>query len=226
MPDSTTSPVAGPTTAQVPGAARLAALRRGVRRSVLRRRRLLAALLLGAAVVAGLRTVSPEPPPTVAVLAAARDLPAGTVLGPGDLASVPFAAGTSPAGTVPREELLGRTLAAPVRRGEPLTDRRVVGPGLLDGYPGLVAAPVPVPDPATAGLLRVGDRVDLLAADPRGGEATVLAEQAPVLALPDAPADQVGAAAGRVVVLAVPPDAAADIVSAGVQRYLGLVLSR
>ena len=51
-------------------------------------------------------------------------------------------------------ELTGRVLAAPVRRGEPVTDVRVVGPGLWSQVPaGQVAAPVRLADLAVATLL-------------------------------------------------------------------------
>ena len=43
--------------------------------------------------------------------------------------------------------LLGRVLAAPVRRGEPITDVRLVGPSLLGATTaGLVAVPVRIAD--------------------------------------------------------------------------------
>ena len=40
-------------------------------------------------------------------------------------------------------------------------------------------------DPGAVALLRVGDRIDVLATDPESGEATVLLDGSPVLALPD-----------------------------------------
>ena len=58
-------------------------------------------------------------------------------------------------------------LAGPVRAGEPLTDVRLVGASLAAAYPGAVAVPVRLPDAGMAALLRVGDRIDLVAADPR-----------------------------------------------------------
>ncbi|MGZ4536782.1 MAG: SAF domain-containing protein, partial [Nocardioidaceae bacterium] len=58
---------------------------RRFRRAVLARRRLLAALCAAGAVAAGLQATSVPPPATASVLTAARDLPAGAVLGAGDL---------------------------------------------------------------------------------------------------------------------------------------------
>lgn len=205
---------------------RLSALTRGVRRAVLRRRRLLAAACLAGAVLTGLQAVAPPPPPTVPVLTAARDLAAGRVLGPDDLRTARFASGTEPSGGTTAAEAVGRVLAAPLRRGEPVTDLRLVSPDLLSGYPGLVAAPVPLPDPAVAGLLRVGDRVDLLAADPRGGEATVLADDAPVIALPAAPDGMAAEARTRLVVLGLTESASRQVAAASVQAYLAITISR
>ena len=48
---------------------------------------------------------------------------------------------------------------------------RLVGPALTAGYAGLVAVPVRLPDAGTVDLLEVGDRVDLVAADPQAAAA-------------------------------------------------------
>src|SRR5690349_6837789 len=143
---------------------RLVALLLPVRRAVLARRRLLAALLTAVAVAAGLHAATAPPPAEVAVTVAARDLPSGAVLTDADLRTVGFAPGSVPSGAV--AEAGGRTLAAPLRAGEPVTDVRLVGPALTEGYPGLAAVPVRLPDAGVAALLTVGDRIDLVAADP------------------------------------------------------------
>lgn len=192
---------------------------RPVRRAVLARRRLLAAALTAVAVAAGVHAVAAPPPAEVSVLVAARDLPAGTVLAPGDLTSAAFAPGSVPAGVAP--EAAGRTLAAPLRAGEPVTDVRLVGPALTEGYPGLAAVPVRLPDAGMAGLLRVGDRIDLVSADPQGGGATVVASDVPVLAIPDVE-PEVGASglAGRLVVVGAPPAEVAGIADASVRTFV------
>ncbi len=201
---------------------------RRVRRAVLARRRGLAALCTALAVLAGLRAVAPPPPPTVPVVVAARDLAAGTTLGDDDVTVVQVAARTRPDGTSGTTATSrGRVLAAPLRRGEPVTDVRLVGPGLLRGYPGLVAAPVRVADAAAVGLLRVGDRVDLVAADPAGGPAEVVARGAAVLALPR-PSERTGAdplQAGALVVVGVLPGQALELASATVSRLLSVIFT-
>jgi Flp pilus assembly protein CpaB len=117
-----------------------------------------------------LSALRPAAPAGVRVPTAVRDLPSGAVLRSSDIRSVSVPAAAASAGIV-RSGLAGRVLAGPMRRGEPLTDARLVGSRLLSGYgPGLVAVPVRVADPASARLLRPGDRIDVLAAPASTGE--------------------------------------------------------
>ncbi|MBJ7357788.1 MAG: pilus assembly protein CpaB [Nocardioides sp.] len=200
------------------------AVRRRVRRAVLRRRRLLAAVLTAVAAVAGLRATAPPPQATVSVLVAAHDLPAGTRLADADLTTLELRPGTEPDGLVP--DPTGSTLASALRRGEPVTDARVLGPALTDGHADMVATPVRLPDPAMASLLRAGDRVDVLAADPQGGPTQVLAESALVLAVP-APSDDAVADAlpGRLVVLGLDGSEVPEVAGASVTRFLSVAYS-
>lgn len=204
---------------------RLRALARGVRRAVLRRRRLLAAACAFVAVWAGLRATAAPPPPSVPVTVAARDLAAGTVLTPHDVATVMFAPGTVPAGRV--RDPVGQQLAGPLRRGQPVTDAGLLGTTLLQGRPDLVALPVRLPDTAVAELLRRGEEVDVVAADPQGGPSVTVAREALVLALPPPPDDAAAdGLPGRVVVLGVDPGEVGAVSGAGVTRYLTVVWSR
>ena len=205
--------------------ARARRLRRLGRRRVLAHRRLIAFVCAAAAVLLGVQATRPPPPPSDIVLVAARDLPSGTVLGADDLTEAAYAAGTAPTSLDPRP--FGRTLAAPLRRGEPVTDLRLVSPALTDGYPGLAAYPVRIPDAGAVGLLRVGDRIDVLATDPESGEATTVLVDAPVLALPspDSGAAAEGLA-GRLVVLGVPESTLTRIGAASVTQFLSVVLNR
>ena len=100
----------------------------------------------------------------------------------------PAAPDVVPRGVVPdARPLVGRVLAGAVRAGEPLTDARLVGPGLTALLPpDLVAAPVRLADLAVAALVRTGDRVDVLAALPDAARAEVVAGGALVLAAPRA----------------------------------------
>ncbi len=150
-------------------------------------RRVGAALLAVVALVLALRpgppagAAAPEPVP---VVVAARSLDAGRTLGADDLTLARYPPDSAPAGGVDRPDLVvGRVLAGPVRAGEPLTETRLVGPGLTALLPrGQVAAPVRLADLAVAALVRTGDRVDVLATAPGAGEAETLAAGVRVLA--------------------------------------------
>lgn len=193
---------------------------------VLARRRPLAAGCAALAVLAGLHAARPAPAPTVAVRVAAHDLVSGTVLSPGDLVTRRFPAPVAPPGT--SSAAVGRTLAAPVRAGEPVTDVRLVAPSLVAGYPGRVAVPVRISDAETVALLRVGDHVGLVAADPRRGTASYLATDVPVLALPRPDGGGADAAAplpGRLVVIAAFPSEVDRIAGAAATDLLSLVIS-
>jgi Flp pilus assembly protein CpaB len=205
---------------------RLAALRR-IRRSVLARRRLLAAVAAAAAVAAGLQAAADPPPSRTLVVTAARDLPSGTTIRPADLRVVGFAPESVPTGVVSSTSAaVGRTAAGPLRAGEPVTDVRLVSGSLLAGYPGLVAAPVRIGDAGAVALLEVGDRVDVLAADPRGeSTAVVVADDAPVIATPDSRESSSAATPGALVVLAVTDKTAQTVAAAAVSRYLSIVLN-
>jgi Flp pilus assembly protein CpaB len=204
---------------------RLRSAARRVRRAVLRRRRLLAALCALVAVLAGLRATAVPPAATVPVTVAAHDVGAGVVLRPDDVLTARFAPGTVPAGHI--RDPVGRQLAAPLRRGQPVTDTALLGDALVHGRPDLVALPVRLPDTAMAELLRAGDEVDLVAADPQGGPATTVARDALVLALPPPPTDAAAdGLPGRLVVLGVAETSVADVSSAAVTHFLSVAWSR
>lgn len=192
-----------------------------VRRHVLRRRRLLAAVLAAVAVGSGLAATSEPSPPTVAVVVASRDLPAGELLGPDDLTTVAFAPGTAPGGLAP--DVDGRVLAAPLTRGQPVTEVALVGPAMTGDRPDLRATPVRLPDAGAVALLRVGDEVDLVATDPQAGETTTVVRSAVVLGLPAADeATGPTGLPGRLVVLGVTDDEVgrvADAVSRSVVTF-------
>lgn len=201
------------------GPARLSRVPQRLRRVVLARRRLLAALLAGVAVAAGVQAATAPPEPAVGVLTAARDLPAGAVISDDDLVTVDFAPGSVPSGAA--RDLVGRTLAAPVRRGEPLTDVRLMGPALTGGDPELTAVPVRLPDADMVALLDVGDQIDLIGTDPQGSGAAVVATGVPVLALPSPTADTGGSGqSGGLVVVGAAPAEVTTLADASVRLFL------
>lgn len=195
-----------------------------------RRRRLIAVAL--AATATGCVALSVRPAPTTEVLAAARDLKAG-VLAASDLTMVRLPMDAVPDGALrPGAAVAGRVLAAPARRGEPVTDLRLLGPALVDAYgPGMLATPVRITDADSVRLLRVGDVIDVLAAkaqwddaapDPLGATAvravTVIALPRPVTSA-DAMSET-----GALVVLATTQDQAAHLAQVGQGSRLSITI--
>lgn len=198
-----------------------------VRRRILLHRRLLGALLAAAAVWSVVQATAAPPPPTHGVWTAAHDLPSGTVIHGDDLTRTAYAPGSVPAAAVRSlDAVLGRTLATPLGRGEPITTAHLVGSDRLAGYPGRAAVAVRIPDPDVATLLTPGQQVALVATDPQGAAAPVrVVDDAVVLTVPRA-TERGDALTGRLVVFAVPEARAEDLAAAGTTRYLSVVWSR
>ena len=165
---------------------------------------MIAAALAAAAALSALRTLAPPPADTVDVLVAARDLPSGTLLSDDDLLLRAFPTELAPPDAASAAR--GRVLAAPIGRGEVLTDRRVVGPGLALAQAGDTILPVRLPDAGMATLLAPGDEIDLVATDPGTGTSSVVARDVTVLATPtDAPDGPAGGSGGASSWWAPPP---------------------
>ncbi len=141
--------------------------------------------LLAAVVVGGLASaVRPPAASTTAVVVARADLLPGTALTDADLDVVALPDPGLPVDAVrDAAALRGRLVAAPVRTGEPVRERDVVGEQLLAALgPGLVAVPVRLADDGVVTLLQPGDVVDLVAA--HDGSAEVVATGVRVLVVP------------------------------------------
>ena len=195
------------------------------------RRRLVAAGFLAVGLLAGLRALSPAPAPTVTVWAAAHDLTGGRPLAGADLARVALPATTVPAGALRAgAQVVGRLLAAPVRRGEPLTDVRLLGPSLLAALPeqGLVAIPIRVADgSAAAAVVKPGDLVDVIATADTAADGTrdpvTVASRVQVLTVPGTGGSSDG---GGLVVLAATHEQAAALAQASATTRLSVTIER
>jgi len=184
-------------------------------------RRLLAGLAAAGAVYFGLVALSPSPPPTVAVLAAARDLAGGAVPAGSDLRTLQLTTGLVPDGDLtPGTDLTARVLSGPVRAGEPLTDARFLAP--VSVPEGSVAYPFRIDDADISALLRVGDRVNLYAATstPTDG-ANPLARAVRVVALPGPRTTTSGA----LIVVATTPEVASRLAQATANSKIAVALT-
>jgi Flp pilus assembly protein CpaB len=207
---------------------------RDLRRAASWHRRLLVAGLLAASVAFGIQAVSPPPPRTESVLVAAKDLAGGTRLSPDDVRLRRLAPASLPDGALRTRDLAaGRTLGAPVRKGEILTDVRLVGRSLLDSYgDAFVAAPVRIADAASVRLVEPGDIVDVLAAGSGAegsatGRARVVAAAVPVVTIPPAGGSSLGetdVGQGALVVVVSTSETAAQLAAAAATDRLSLVI--
>jgi pilus assembly protein CpaB len=140
-------------------------------------------------VVTGLAVaVHPPEPSASPVVVARRDLVPGTTIDGSDLDLGPRPDTALPVDAVRDASLVeGRLVSSPVRAGEPLRLRDVVGETLLSALgTGLVAVPVRLADDGVTALLQPGDVVDVVVA--REGSAEVVAAGVRVLAVPRAAA--------------------------------------
>ncbi|QIK71666.1 hypothetical protein G7070_04515 [Propioniciclava coleopterorum] len=168
------------------------------------RRRPLAALCTFVAVLTGLWALSPPPDDRTTVLVAGAALPAGTVLGRGDLVARPLPPEAVPEAAITEPDaLVGRALAGPVTAGTVLTEASVASGERL-ARPGMVVIALPLPSGGIAALVRPGAEIDLIASD-----GATVAGQVRVLSAPET-AEGFGAAS-RAALIEVSPDAAARL---------------
>jgi Flp pilus assembly protein CpaB len=189
-------------------------------------RRIAAGALVVLAAVAALRS-DPDGDRTEIVVAA-RDLAPGVELTEGDVRLETRTATTVPDGSKSDiATVVGATLAGPARRGEVITDVRLLGPRLAESAAGPDARVVPLhlADSALLDLIRAGDVVDVLAAttSDTGDDSRprVIATDAVVVLVSE---KQKGAGSGsdRVVLVALPAHAANEVAGAALVQTVTL----
>jgi Flp pilus assembly protein CpaB len=203
----------------------LAALRPNWSRTLAARRVAAGALVVLAAVVA-LRS-NPQGDRTEIVVAS-HDLAPGVELTADDVRLENRMAATVPDGSQSDvDTVIGATLAGPARRGEVLTDVRVLGPRLAESVAGPDARIVPLPlaDSALLDLVRPGDVVDVLAAgtSDAGADAQpqLVATNAVVVLVSEKPKGS-GNGSDRVVLVAVGAHAANNVAVAALVQTVTL----
>jgi Flp pilus assembly protein CpaB len=166
----------------------------------------------------------------VPVVTAGHDLAWGSVIGRDDVAVTRFPAGQVPVAALrDPAQVVGRRPASPVRRGEPITDVRLLGSldptaGAAAG-PGAVAVPVRIADAAAARMLQPGMVVDVLAAPSEDfvsapAPATLVAAGVRVLSV--APGEELSGNDGALVVLATTETVAARLATAAASGRLSV----
>jgi Flp pilus assembly protein CpaB len=189
-------------------------------------RRIAAGVLVLLAAVIALR---PDPGHTLReVVVAARDLSPGVTLHADDVVSARRPAAWIPDGAADTAEaIVGATLAGPCRRGEVLTDARILGSRLtgLSAGPDARVVPLHLADAAVLDLIRTGDVVDVLGAPAAEVDArprVVASNAVVVLVSPESTAP--GAAHDRVVLVALPAPAANALAGATLVHSVTLTI--
>ena len=212
-------------------ATRLAqALRPDWTRSTAARRATAGALV----VLAGVAALRPDPADgRTDVVVFAHDLAPGVELVAADVRIESRSTTTIPDGSqADPATVVGSTLAGPVRRGEVLTDVRLLSPRLAEATAGPDARVVPLrlSDAALLDLIRPGDVVDVLAGDssvaPGGSvdqQPRVVATDA-VVVLVSKELAAPGRGGDRVVLVALPARTANDVAGASLTQAVTLVL--
>jgi Flp pilus assembly protein CpaB len=193
--------------------------------AVLWHRRLLAAGLAAAAVALVIHAADTGPR-TVPLVVTARDLPGGSTLQRADLDTIDVLPASVPTGAMASiEAVVGGMLAGPARAGEPVTDVRLIGPSLVQGWgEDLLAVPVRIADPGAMAIVRPGELVDLIAAPVDGqGAAGPIATQVPLLAVPEQ-IDGGLHADGALLIVAVTAEQAAALAEAAVSSRLSVAV--
>ncbi|MHA7648573.1 SAF domain-containing protein [Mycobacterium sp. ML4] len=187
----------------------------------------------GLVVLAGIAALRPDPAgDRVDVLVADHDLGSGTALTAADVRLEKRSATTVPEGAqADPDSVIGSTLAGPMRRGEILTDVRVLGSRLAESTagPGARIVPLHLADDALIDLVRVGDVVDVLAA-PSGESppatpavSRVIASDAVVVLVSAKPKLQ-SAEADRVILVALPARVANTVAGSALGQTVTLTL--
>src|SRR5882724_2844008 len=166
------------------------------------------------------KTVAPQQEKQVSVVVAARDMPMGTLLRPGDLRTVNYPERNIPKGVVfQKNEAVNRVVLYPTSNNEPLLITKLSGTTTVEGVsstidPGYRAVSVQITDVSgVAGLIQPNAKVDVIFTRPGSmAEATtsIILQNVKVLSIgrmasANQPVDP-RAPASKVVTLVLTPD--------------------
>lgn len=187
----------------------------------------------GLVVLAGVAALRSNPAGDYAeVVVAAHDLRPGAALTPADVRLEKRLVTSIPDGSLADvNAVTASTLAGPTRRGEVLTDVRLLGSRLADSTagPGARIVPLRLADSALIDLVRVGDVVDVLAApaspgpEPPQVAPRVVATDAVVVLVSAKPKAQT-ADGDRVVLVALPARVANAVAGSALGQAVTLTL--
>jgi Flp pilus assembly protein CpaB len=189
-------------------------------------RRKLAVVAAIAAVLSAVSAAAPAGPPTLRVVRAAAELPSGALVGTQDVSVAEVAEDTLPRGALVDPALvIGRRVLGPVAEGQVLTRLHLLA-GQVGVAAGHVVFPLRIADSEVAALLHPGSAIDVIAADPDGAAATVMAREVKVVAIPPPPSELTNrtVAEGALVLVEVDDRTATLLAQAAATTRISLVL--
>lgn len=183
----------------------------------------------GLVILAAIAALRPDPDDRLSdVVVAAHDLSPGAALSADDVRIEKRSATMVPDGTqTTTDSVVGATLAGPARRGEVLTDARVLGSRLagLTAGPDARVVPLHLADAAVLDLIRPGDVVDIMgAADAATDAKPTLAASDAIVVLVSPKPKAAGAGGERVVLVALPAAAAHSLAAATLVQTVTLTI--
>lgn len=199
------------------------------------RRSLAIATLIGIVSFGVLNVLKPPPAPTIEALVAASDLVVGQQLSSSDIRVVRVPPQAVPESAITsRADVIDKKIGSPIPAGLFITETALNTSSYYTSAPhGTVATPVRFADAQVVDLLQPGDRINVLAA--YGGsidsaQASVVARNALVLAIPEPANDEGGllsgpaSTGGNIAILAVPENEASDLAAASQLGALTIAL--
>jgi Flp pilus assembly protein CpaB len=173
------------------------------------------------------RARSAGPTPTIAVVVAASDLPAGHELGTDDVELVEIPSPAPPAAVVDPSDVVGAVTVTPFRAGETVSMTRLAtrgGPLVVEVPPGMLGVTLGVE--ALPDGLQPGDRIDVLATYTSARPyTTTVATDVPVLDMPGVGGGlaAAGTSGSRILVIA-SPEIARQLVQANATGTLAVAV--
>lgn len=153
------------------------------------------------------------PPAAAPTVVAVADVPAGQRIEPSDVEVVQWPIAHRPSTAADSaDDLIGRSATAAISAGEPLTAARVAGPTALAGAgAGMVAVLLPEDAMTRSGLIRPGDKVNVVGQSQAGPRTLVTG--ATVLSITD-----------QGIIAAIPATSAGPVVQAAATKSAAVVL--
>jgi pilus assembly protein CpaB len=198
-----------------------------LRRALSWHRRKLAVLAAIAAVLTAVAAAAPAGPPTLRVVRATGQLASGSVISASDVEVAEVVESALPRGALSDPAaIIGSRLVGPVAGNQVLTALDVVN-GPAGSGAGHVVAPLRLADPDLGTLVQPGALIDVIAADPEGRAARLLAAAVRVLTVPPPPSEEDRARSaenGALVLVDVDPKTATLLAQAAASSRISIVL--